>query len=151
MTGVDPHIENFEAWVSAGVRKVVPMAELKDVFGPAYEEVGAAVAKAGGTVRGPAYAEYFGMPSDTVDVEIGFGIDKAVEIPDLEVKQRPATRAVVATHVGPYEKLPESYGELMPWLEMEEVELGPSMFEFYDSEPDADPETLVTRLVFPLG
>ena len=33
-----------EAWVSAGVRKVVPMAELKDVFGPAYEEVGAAVA-----------------------------------------------------------------------------------------------------------
>jgi effector-binding domain-containing protein len=151
MPGVDPHIENLDAWVGVGVRATVPMDRLKDVFGPTYERVGAAVAKAGGSIAGPAYAEYFGMPTDTVDVEIGFGVNGVLDVPGFDVRERPAMRAVVATHVGPYDRLAESYAELMPWLEMEGVELGDSMFEFYDSDPGDDPETLVTRLVFPLG
>lgn len=151
MPGVDPHIETIDAWVGLGVRRVIPMAELSEAFGPTYEKVTAAASEAGATLVGPAYAEYFGMPTDTVDVEIGFGIDRVVEASGFVVSRRPETRAVVATHVGPYDKLQESYAELMPWLEMEELELSASMFEFYDSEPDADPETLVTRLVFPIG
>lgn len=151
MTGVDPHIENLDAWVSAGVRQTVPMATLSDVFGPTYERVAEAVGAAGATIAGPAYAEYFGMPTDTVDVEIGFGIDKVAEIDGLVVKERPATRAVVATHVGPYDQLEQAYAELMPWLEMEEHELAESMFELYLSGPEEEPATTVTKLVFPLA
>lgn len=65
--------------------------------------------------------------------------------------QRPAMAAVVGTHVGPYDTLSDSYAELMPWLEEQQVELTGSMFEFYLSEPDEDPATTVTRLVFPLA
>jgi effector-binding domain-containing protein len=151
MTGVEPHIEHVGAWVSAGIRKTVPRAELSDVFGPTYEEVSSALAAAGVAMAGPAYAEYFGMPTDTVDVEIGFGITKASEIEGLVVTEHPATRAVVGTHVGSYDQLPEAYGELMPWLEMEEHELAPSMFELYLSEPDEEPARTVTKLVFPLA
>jgi effector-binding domain-containing protein len=151
MPGTDPHIETLEPWVSVGVRNTVPMAELSSVFAQTYEKVAAAVGTAGARLVGPAYAEYFGMPTDTVDVEIGFGVDRAVEVPGFAVTERPGGRAVVATHVGPYDKLEESYAELMPWLEMESVELTESMFEFYDSEPDEDPATTVTRLVFPLA
>jgi AraC family transcriptional regulator len=151
MTGVDPHIENVDAWVSAGIRQTVPMNQLSQVFGATYETVARTVTEAGGTVVGPAYAEYFGMPTDTVDVEIGFGIGEAMDMPGLDVKQHPATRAVVGTHVGPYDRLPEAYADLMPWLELEEVELTDSMFECYLSEPDADPDQTVTRLVFPLA
>lgn len=151
MPGVDPHLEKMDAWVSAGVRMVVPMAELAATFGPTYEKVATDVARAGGKLAGPAYAEYFGMPSDTVDVEIGFAIDRPIEVPGLVVTERPRTRAIVGTHVGPYDTLQDSYAELMPWLEMEEVELGGSMFELYLSEPDEDPAAAVTKLVFPLA
>ena len=69
---VNPRIENLPAWVSAGVRQVAAMAELPEIFPKAYQQVAGAIAAAGGELRGPAYAHYFGMPSDTVDVEIGF-------------------------------------------------------------------------------
>ncbi|MGC3994298.1 MAG: GyrI-like domain-containing protein [Propionicimonas sp.] len=149
--GVNPHIENLEGWIGAGVRRILPMSELADAFAPTYEQVTAAVEAVGATVVGPAYAEYFGMPTDTVDVEIGLAVDRVVGMEGFEVRTHPPTRAVVATHVGPYERLSESYRELMPWLEMEEFELSDSMIEFYDSPPGTDPERLVTRLVFPLG
>ena len=151
MPGVDPHIENLGAWVSLGVRQSVPMAQLHALFEPTYAAVAAAASQAGARVVGPAYAEYFGMPSDTVDVEIGFGIDHPVEVGGMVAAQRPAVRAVVGTHVGPYDTLEESYAELMPWLEMEGVELGESMLELYDSPPETDPASTVTRLVFPLA
>ncbi len=150
MPGVDPHIEELGAWVSLGVRQNVPMKQLHELFGPTYTTVAGAAARAGAQVVGPAYAEYFGMPSDTVDVEIGFGVDHVVEVGGMVAAERPAVRAVVGTHVGPYARLEESYAELIPWLEMEEVELGDSMLEFYDSPPGTDPAATVTRLVFPL-
>lgn len=151
MAGTNPHFENLDAWISAGVRATVPMAQLPAVFGATYEKVAAAVADAGGRLVGPAYGEYFGMPSETVDVEIGFGIERALEVPGVTVTEHPPTRAVVATHVGPYDTLKDSYAELMPWLELEQAELTDSMYEWYLSEPDADPATTVTKLVFPLA
>ncbi|MCA0294700.1 MAG: GyrI-like domain-containing protein [Actinobacteria bacterium] len=151
MTGVDPHIEHMEAWVSAGVRRTVPREDLSAVFGPTYEQVAGLLGAAGVGIAGPAYAEYFGMPTDTVDVEIGFGVGASAAIDGLVVREHPETRAVVGTHVGPYDELPGAYGELMPWLEMEEHELAPSMYELYLSEPDEEPAKTVTKLVFPVA
>ncbi len=151
MSGLNPHLETIEPWVSAGIRKVVPMAELQQVFPSTFEEVAAQVSAAGGRVIGPAYARYFGMPADTVDVEIGFGIDRPVAAASLAVNEHPATQAAIGTHVGPYELLEQSYGELMPWLAGQHLKLADSMLEFYDSPPEVDPAETVTRLVFPLA
>lgn len=148
MTGLDPHVEELAPWVSVGVRQVVPMAGLHEVFDTTYGRVAMAVGSAGGQIVGPAYAEYFGMPTDTVDLEIGFGVDRAIEVAGMTTTEQPAMRAIVATHVGPYDTLRQSYAELMPWLENQP--LTESMFELYDSEPGEDPATTVTRLVFPL-
>lgn len=151
MAGIEPHVETLRPWVSLGVRQVVPMAELGTAFPTAYEAVAKAAAGAGAALVGPAYAEYFGMPTDTVDVEIGFGVDRPLEVAGMTTTERSSTRAVVATHVGPYDKLEESYAALMPWLESQDLALTDSMFEFYDSDPEVDPAATVTRIVFPLG
>ncbi len=151
MSGLDPHFEELDAWVSAGIRTSVPISELAGLFGPIYGQVNALIGQAGGTAIGPAYAEYFGMPGDTIDVEIGFGIAEPVEIDGLNVREHPATTAIVGTHIGSYEKLDESYAELMLWLENQNAELADSMFEWYLSEPDEVPENTVTKLVFPLA
>ena len=148
---VNPRIENLPAWVSAGVRQVAAMAELPEIFPKAYQQVAGAIAAAGGELRGPAYAHYFGMPSDTVDVEIGFGMVKAMDVPGLVVTQNPETRAAMGTHVGPYSELSNAYGELMEWMTAQHLPTTDDMFEFYDSEPGVAPEETVTRMVFPLA
>ena len=147
---VNPHLETIEAWTTAGLRSTVPMAELHEAFPEAYRQVAAAVAQAGAQLVGPAYGCYFGMPDDLVDVEIGFGIDREVDLPGLVVTTHQPQRAVVATHVGPYSELSRSYDELMPWLAGQNLELADRMWELYDSEPDAEPAETVTRIVFPL-
>jgi effector-binding domain-containing protein len=127
------------------------MAELQQAFPATFQEVAAKVSAAGGTVLGPAYARYFGMPADTVDVEIGFRIDRPLPVPDLAVNENPAVQAAVGTHVGPYELLEKSYAEVMPWLAQQHLKLADSMLEFYDSPPEVDPAQTVTRVVFPLA
>lgn len=150
MADVNPHLETVGPWVSAGVRQVVPMGDLKDVFAASFQNVAGAVTAAGGQLVGPAYGCYFGMPTDVIDVEIGFGIDRVVVASGLNVTEQPATQAVVGTHVGPYDDLSQSYQELMPWFEQQDLELADIMWEFYDSPPETDPAQTVTRMVFPL-
>lgn len=150
MAATDPEVETIEAWVSAGIRQVVPMAELSTAFPDTYRKVAGLVSGSGGQLVGPAYGCYFGMPSDVVDVEIGFGIDRTIEAPDLTVTAQPAVRAVVATHVGSYDQLSDTYEKLMPWLEQQDLDLADHMWEFYDSEPETPPEECVTRIVFPV-
>jgi len=151
MSGVNPHLETVEPWVSAGIRQLVPMAALHEVFPAVFDEVAAKVSKAGGKVVGPAYARYFGMPEDAVDVEIGFGIDHPIAATELTVNENPAVQAAIGTHVGPYELLEKSYAEVMPWLAQQRLKLADSMLEFYDSPPEVDPAQAVTRMVFPLA
>ncbi|MFZ0529688.1 MAG: GyrI-like domain-containing protein [Propionicimonas sp.] len=148
---VNPKLDTLPAWVSAGVRQVVPMAQLPAVFGRVFEQVAGAVAAAGGEVTGPAYAHYFGMPTETVDVEIGFGMARAIELPGLVVTENPPLRVALGTHVGPYAELPRAYGELMGWLAQQQVAITDSMYEFYDSEPDVPAEATITRMAFPLA
>lgn len=127
------------------------MAELPDIFGKAFGEVAEAVGRCGAAVVGPAYGRYFGMPGETVDVEIGFGIDRVVDAPGrLLITEHPETRAAVGTHIGPYDQLEGAYGEFMPWLAGQDLSLAEDMFEFYDSDPEVDPAATVTRIVFPI-
>lgn len=151
MAGVNPHLETLDPWISAGVRHVVSMADLKDVFPADFRWVAEAVAAAaGGEVVGPAYGCYYGMPTEVVDVEIGFGISEPVDVPGLTVAEQPAVRAVVGIHVGSYDQLPESYDEVFTWLKGQELDLADWMWELYDSPPGTDPAQAVTRIVFPL-
>ena len=78
-------------------------------------------------------------------------IDRTLDLPGLVVTEHPETRAVVATHQGPYELLSQSYEEITAWFSGQELPLEESMFEFYDSPPEEDPATTITRIVFPLS
>jgi effector-binding domain-containing protein len=150
MPEVNPHLEVMPAWVRAGIRVQVPMAELHETFGPVYEKVSQAVTFGGGDIIGPAYACYFGEPTEVVDVEIGFGIAEPVISEDLIVTQVPSAEVVVGIHIGPYEQLEDSYEKLVPWMVDNDIDLADHMYELYDTMPGEDPAGPITRLVFPL-
>lgn len=149
MPDVNWHVETIDSWVSAGIRQVVPMKDITQAFDKGFGDVAAALGAAGLVPAGPAYARYYGMPTEVVDVEIGFGIHAPADAPGLTVTEHPATSAVVGTHIGPYDELRISYDTLPGWLVEHPTELSQNMFEFYDSDPGADPPT--TRMVFPLA
>ncbi len=150
MSELNPHLEVTPEWTRAGLRQQIPIEDLAESFGPVFSRVSELISTEGTDIIGPAYACYFGMPAEVVDVEIGFGVDQPFPSAELSVTSVPLGEAVVATHYGPYTELETSYQELMPWLESQILELDDHMYEFYDTMPDA-PEGAITRLVFPLA
>jgi effector-binding domain-containing protein len=146
-------IDTIEAQPAAAIRRQVPMAELKEAFDTGFSQVMQAVMEQGATVAGPPFGYYHGMPGETVDVSIGFPVSTAVLADDVEPFELPGGRAIVATHVGPYEELERTYGELTAWAQSEGLTLAEGTWEQYMSDPtvEPDPSTWRTLIVWPLA
>ena len=64
----------------------------------------------------------------------------------------PGGSAAVAVHVGPYERLVDTYEALQAWVLEQGFELAWPMWEYYLSDPQSepDPATWRTRIVWPV-
>ncbi len=139
--------------VVAVVRRKVPLADISDFFGSAFEQVARGVAAASGEIVGPPFGWYHGLASDPVDVSAGFPVAGGEDSPDPEVQvlERRGGRAAVGLHVGPYDRLETTYRALDDWLEAQGVRSAEEMWEEYLSPPEGDPATWQTRVVVPLA
>jgi effector-binding domain-containing protein len=151
---MDVEIIEVPTQLVAVERKTIPMSGFPEFFERAFGELMAAVSAATGTVVGPPFGWYHGMPTDTVDVSAGFPVSGLADGPlrgDIEVVARPGGRAAVALHVGSYDTLAESYQQVAQHLAAHD-DLVPreEMWEEYLSEPSGDPSTWQTRIVQPL-
>ncbi|MGZ4726297.1 MAG: GyrI-like domain-containing protein [Acidimicrobiales bacterium] len=139
---------------AAAIRAEVPMAELRSVFDRGFHAVMAAVSEQGLSITGPPFGFYPRMPDATVEVVVGFPVSGSVH-PDGDVIpfELPGGRAVEAVHVGPYERLEETYRELTAWAASEGLPLAKRMWESYLSDPsvEPDPERLRTAITWPLA
>jgi effector-binding domain-containing protein len=141
---------------TAVLRETVPMNALREFFSRAYTAVMAAVQQQHVQLAGPPFALYRGKPTDVVDVEAGFPL--AAPYPGgnddgVTAGMLPAGPALEAMHVGPYETLPETYGALIARMQGEGLTPGNAMWEFYLSDPGADPDPAVwkTLVVWPVA
>lgn len=143
-----------EPQAAAAIRAEVPMAELPSVFERGFQEVATAVAKQGLSITGPPFGFYPRMPDETVEVVVGFPVSGAVQA-DGEVTpfELPGGRVVSALHVGPYDRLEETYQELQGWAATEGLDLADQLWESYLSDPETqpDPETWQTAVSWPLA
>ena len=64
----------------------------------------------------------------------------------------PAVRAAMTTYHGPYEGLPDAWGEFMQWIKAEGLNPGLDLYETYVTGPQdgGDPSTWRTEFVRPL-
>lgn len=147
-------VESIEARPAAAIRAEVPMDQLRDVFDRGFGAVMAAVAAQGVDVAGPPFGYYPRMPTDTVAVVVGFPVAGAITAAgEVEPFELPGGRAVVGTHVGPYDTLERTYGELLAWAQEQGLTLADGMWESYLSDPSAepDPATWRTLITWPLA
>ncbi|SDP28262.1 effector-binding domain-containing protein [Arthrobacter sp. ok909] len=143
---------------TAVVRETVPMNALRDFFGRAFGAVTGAVQAQHVQLAGPPFALYRGMPTDVVDVEAGFPLaapftNAGGEATTVIAGTLPAGQAYEALHMGSYESLQHTYGAIMERMREDGVSPGEAMWEYYLSDPGAepDPSKWQTLVVWPVA
>ncbi|WP_341926629.1 GyrI-like domain-containing protein [Nocardioides psychrotolerans] len=139
---------------TAGVRASVPMSELTEFFGRAFQETMTVLESQGVTPVGPPFGRYYGAPGAVIDVEAGFPVATAVVAADTVVPGcLPEGKAVEAIHVGAYDTLESTYAEMESSGADRGISLGATMWETYLSNPEDEPEpaTWRTRITWPIA
>jgi effector-binding domain-containing protein len=139
---------------AAVVRAEVPVEEIRTVFDRGFGQVMRVVEAQDVAITGPPFGFYPRMPSDTVEVAVGFPVSTAIAPDgDVEPLELPGGRVVTGIHVGPYEGLAATYRELMEWAAAGGHSLADPMWEAYLTDPSAqpDPETWQTMITWPLA
>ena len=154
-TDINVDIKKMPELRTAAVRHLGPYDQISEAFDRLHQAVSSS-----NLVRDkvPLLAIYHDDPEMTPEPELrsdaAIVIPKEAKVPPGLREQRvPAGRYACATHVGPYDRLPEVWRELLGhWLPLSGERLGKgTTFEMYLNTPEDVPkEQLRTELYVPL-
>lgn len=124
--------------------------DIAERMAAAFSTVLAHLARTGVHVTGPAIGHYAKNP-DGFTVSAGFVVDEVIEGDDtVRSMTLPPGNAITTLHVGPYDRLLEAYDALQDYAAENHLAIDQHvMWEEYLSEPDADPELVMTRVTWP--
>jgi effector-binding domain-containing protein len=154
MTDPSPEILELDPQEAIAVRGEIPMAELPAFFARAFHEAAEAAGACGVEIVGPPFGFYPEMPTDTVTVEVGFPVSAPAEAHgEAHRLVLPGGRTVQTIHVGPYDTLERTYGDLLAWMTEQGLQPGGEMWECYLSDPQAEPDASRwrTKINWPLA
>jgi effector-binding domain-containing protein len=117
----------------------------------AFSTVVGYLARAGVRITGPAVGYYERHPEGST-VSAGFVVDEVIE-GDETVRSLtlPAGDVLTTVHVGPYTKLTETYAALQEHAAVNHLVLDQHvMWEEYLSQPDVEPDLVMTRVTWPV-
>lgn len=130
--------------------------DLAPLMDGTFSQLPAALADAGIAVTGAALACYRTMPTETVDMEVGFPVDRlpAAELPlasglIARGSSLPTARIARLSHLGAYADLGAAWQGFMERLLAQGEQPQLPFWEVYVTEPrpDMDPSTLRTDMV----
>jgi effector-binding domain-containing protein len=153
MSELDARIEEIDEQPTACVFDVVGHEQMGPALGRMLPRVAAWLDAGHGQMAGPPYARYHAGPEGKFDVEAGCPVSAPV-VGDDEVRAGtlPAGRVAVISHVGPYERLPQTHQAAESWLaDNGETEAG-ARWEVYVTDPMEQPDSALweTLIYIPL-
>jgi effector-binding domain-containing protein len=126
---------------TAVVRSTIAVAEIPTFLRHAYEAVMQGLGSQGIAPVGEPFAYYLGMPTATVELEAGFPIAApCVAAGEAIPSELPGGTIATGTHVGPYEKMVDTYNQLMAWMAQQGLVPGEQMWEIYLTDPAQEPD-----------
>jgi len=126
---------------TAAVREKVRLEDLPAFFSRAFRDTMAALGAQGRHAAGPPFGKYYGMPSDVLEVEVGFPVSAPIEPSGAVVPGvLPGGRVVEAIHVGPYDTMQEAYADVRRYFSEQDLTPGDVMWESYLSGPGSEPD-----------
>lgn len=149
-----PEIVHTVAQPAAVLHLDIPRSEMMTAFGPALEEILTALQAQFVEATGPAFAHHLRMSPDRFDFELGLPIDGAITGEGrVRMGELPArARVARTTYEGPYEGLPQGWGEFTDWMNAQGLKQAEDLWEIYAYGPQSnpDPKTWRTELFRPL-
>ena len=149
-----PHLTQTSEQPTAVIHLTVSRTEISHVMGPAIAEIMSTLAAQGVALAGPCFSYHWKRPTDTFDFEVGFPVDKPITpVGRVGMGQLPAASIVRTIYTGGYEGLASAWGEFCAWIETEGLTPQDSLWEYYLSGPESnpDPATWRTELNRPLA
>ena len=145
-----PRIVELPERKAAVVDVEAPVAELPAALGEAFRLTADAIMASGATFAGEPFARYLSM-GERVTAEVGFPFQGTVS-PAGRVREStlPGGRAVMATHVGPYEGIARAWERGVLWAREHGLEFSAPGWECYLTDP-SEPGPPVTEIYWPIG
>ena len=135
------------------IRATVPNDKIGESMGEIYGELMGYVQKHGVNIIGPPFAYYHSFDMEKTDMECGFPVQKiGPEEGRVKGFRLPAGKAAKAVHVGPYDRLVDTYTEVMRYLEEKKIAPSSVMWEYYMNDPTTTPpQELRTEVYWMVG
>jgi effector-binding domain-containing protein len=136
-----PKITHTATQHTACIHLKIPREEMMHVFGPAIEELVKELTTQGIPPQGSAFAHHFKMTPGIFDFEVGFVTEKPVTPAGRITPGRwPEQKVARTTYHGPYEGLPEAWGEFTAWMESNNLAEADDLWEHYVAGPHTSPD-----------
>jgi effector-binding domain-containing protein len=148
-----PQILQTAAQPTAIIRLTIPRAEIRNVMGPGYRELMAAVAAQRIAPAGPWFSHHLRMDPDTFDFELGVPVTAPIAAAGrVQPGELPAATVARTVYRGPYEGLGTAWARFNAWIAAEGHTPAPNLWECYVAGPESspDPATWRTELNRPL-
>jgi len=136
------------------IRGKLSFAEIPGKMPGFFEEICRFIEEKQIPVVGPPFAYYYAWDDKETELEVGLPVGPGVKGEGrIQPTTLPGGRVVTGTHVGPYEKLAESYGTMTEWMKAHGLTPADRMWETYLTDPDVEKDQAkhVTEMFWPVA
>ena len=136
-----------------GIREIVEVPIIPDKMGELFGELFGFMGRNGICPAGPPFAYYHSFSPDRIDMECGAPTAVATEGEGrIRSGKLPGGNTLSAIHIGPYDRLVETYNAMMAYAKEMDLEPKETMWECYLTDPNAepDPSKWMTEIFIPL-
>ena len=130
----------------------VPTAKVSAEIGRFFDDVSRWAGQHAVTTTGPAFARYASWGGGQCELDAGFVVQQTPPAtdPPIALGSVGGCLAACATHVGPYDKLSDTYALLQKWVVANGYEPIGELWEEYSSPPGTPPGETVTDVFLPV-
>ncbi len=144
-----PQIIQTTAQRTALIHLILSREEMPKVFGACVGELIAGIQAQGIQPAGPVFTHHLRRPADTFDFELCVPVATPVAAAGrIKPGEWPSMRVARTAYYGPYEGLPEAWGEFMDWIEANGHREAEDLYECYVTGPHLDPDPATWRTEF---